>query len=103
MFTYDKNRKTVNCPFNNYRPINSDLTVRNGLAVTPSQMADMTRRGISISTANLDFLEGSLNPSSEVPVEQARGVDVNDVWQASQTAKKKLKAAHVRDIQTYGE
>lgn len=101
MFTYNRSRETVDCPFNDYRPINSELTVRNGLAVTPSQMMDMTQRGISISNSNLDYLEGTPNPSATVPIEQSRGVDVNDVWQASQTAKKRLKAAHIRDVQTY--
>ena len=36
------------------------------------------------------FFDGSEHPPG-ITIENARGVDVNDVWQAQQTAKKKIK------------
>lgn len=88
-------------PMCDCRPINKSLIVQQNLAVTPAQMMSLTEKGIAISTQTLQYDEGSLNPSNIVPIDARRGVDVNDVWQASETARKKLVNAHKSDIAAY--
>lgn len=93
MMNYRNPHRVSSAPLTFYEPINPDLTVKNNLAVTPSQMADLTERGVAVSSSNLQFDEGSPNPSSVVPIDARRGVDVNDVWQAQQSSRKKLRTA----------
>lgn len=100
----------------NYRKPSSRFTIpasckvingihtRSGLAVTPADMLDLTSRGIAVSSANnLEFNEGLDNPSSVLPVDQLRGVDASDVWNAEMDARSKLVRAHKKDVQLYGE
>lgn len=74
-----------------------------GLSLSPSQVSKMAEKGISVSTqiAN-SFVDGSPNPTFDVPIEELRGVDVNDVWNASQDAKKRIISAHLKDKEIYG-
>lgn len=67
------------------------------LALTPAQMDDMRKRGQSISTQNLDnmYYDGSVNNSFDLPLDQIRGVDINDVWNASKESGKKLRKSTV--------
>lgn len=70
-----------------YEPI-----VQNNLAVTPEQLAEMTAKGIPISTNNLSGgFEETTTSGHDVPMEFQRGVDLNDVWNAKETAKKKAR------------
>ena len=82
----------------------NDLSVKNGLAVTPSQMYDMAKRGIPITTANQDmqFYDGEINPSWELPLDKIRGVDIGELWQSSMDARRKFKQAYKDDIAKYG-
>lgn len=73
-----------------------------GLAFTPAQMAKMAEKGIPISTQSADqFVDGTLNPSFDIPIEERRGIDVNDVWNASKDAKAKIIDAHKKDKLLY--
>lgn len=82
---------------------NGHTKVVPGLAFTPAQMAKMAEKGIPISTQSADqFVDGSLNPSFDIPIEDRRGVDVNDVWNASKDAKAKIINAHRKDKELYG-
>lgn len=69
--------------------------VQNGLALTPADLARMTANGIPISTQNLEtmYSEGSLELTYDVPLDQQRGIDAADLFQAAETAKKNLKRA----------
>lgn len=78
--------------------------VVNRLAVTPSEMAQMTSRGIPITPANESlFYDGDDAISPSVALENRRGIDVVDVWNAEKDAKQKLSQARVNDIAKYGE
>lgn len=74
-----------------HRPCEGEIPVKQNQSVTPAQIADLTAHGMAVSSYNnLVFDEGSPNPPS-LPLEQQRGVDVAEVWNASKTASKKLK------------
>lgn len=76
-----------------HRPVEGDVTVKQNQALTPAQIADYTAKGIAVSSSqNLVFDEGVPNPGP-LPLEQRRGIDVADVWNASKTSFKKLKSA----------
>nr|QPB07437.1 MAG: hypothetical protein [Microvirus sp.] len=75
----------------------------NNLAVTPSDMHRMVERGIPVSPSNdAMFFDGTPNVTFELPLEDARGVDVNDIWNAQQDARRKIKNANSVDVQNYG-
>lgn len=66
---------------------------QSGLSVTPSEIAKLTERGIPVSSSNASlFIDGVVNPSFDLPLDQMRGTDVVDVWDASETSKKKLRS-----------
>lgn len=73
----------------------SDMPVSNGLALTPSQIAENSRLGIP-SMANPQpieaFSEGSTSTASTVPIEYRRGVGISDCWNASINAKRKYRS-----------
>lgn len=76
-----------------HRPVDGSVSVKQNQALTPAQIADYTAKGIAVSSSqNLVFDEGVPNPGP-LPLEQRRGIDVADVWNASKTASKKLKSA----------
>lgn len=71
-------------------------------AVTPSQMVELARQGIPISTQMTAYADtSSVNPSWEVPLENRRRVDANDLYEAQQDAREKVKKAHKRDRDMY--
>lgn len=84
-------------PFNRYRTTyarieQGSVEVKQNQAITPAQIADLTAHGMAVSSSNnLQFEEGVANPGP-VPLEQLRGIDVVDVWDASMTASKKLRS-----------
>lgn len=67
------------------------VAVKQHAAITPAQIAELTNNGMAVSASNsLFFEEGSSHPV-HFPLEQSRGIDVAEVWQASKTSKSKLK------------
>lgn len=91
MFTYNSCSNKVVQPF--HTPVIGVVPVKQNQALTPAQIADYTAKGIAVSSSqNLVFDEGVPNPAP-LPLEQRRGIDVADVWNASKTASKKLKSA----------
>lgn len=91
MFTYNSCNNKIEQPF--HTPVLGAVPVKQNQALTPAQIGEYTAKGIAVSSSlNLVFDEGSPNPPS-LPLEQRRGIDVSDVWNASQTATKKLKSA----------
>lgn len=69
--------------------------VQNGLTVTPSEMLDLTRQGMSITSMNLRLLE-AVDPADKdfyVPLQYRRGIDIADISEHSQEVRQKLKKA----------
>lgn len=82
----------------------SNCSVKDGLAYTPADMSSMQNHGYSISaqTFNSQFFEGFDTPPDEVPIEQRRGIDVVQAWEASKDAVSNVRRAQKHDIDTYG-
>lgn len=82
----------------------STLPVQQGCSISPSEISTMHKRGLAISAQLNDelFYDGDDSRIIDVPIERLRGVDVNDIWNASQDAKKKLLNAHQNDVKLYG-
>lgn len=102
------NRKNLSSDWNKgcvCKRTESDLPVKGGLSVTPAEMFDMARRGIPVTTANLDmqFNDGEVNPSWDIPVDRQRGVDIGEIWQTSMDVKRKVKSAYKNDVKNYGQ
>lgn len=92
MFNY----RNPSCPPRcNYQrnSVNFPIKTEQGLALTPSMVADLTQKGLAVNSniGNLQFDDGCPNPPG-VLLEQRRGIDANDVWNASKSAKKKLQS-----------
>lgn len=91
MFTYNSCSNRIEQPL--HTPVLGSVPVKQNQALTPAQIADYTSKGIAVSSSlNLVFDEGVPNPAP-LPLEQRRGIDVADVWNASESASKKLKSA----------
>lgn len=73
-----------------------ETTVQPHLAYDIRDVDELTKQGKSISMPSLDsmYYEGSENCTPDVPLDMQRGVNINDVWLASENAKDKL--SHVR-------
>ena len=71
----------------------SETPVRNGLAVTPSQVLKMSEAGLPVS-AQLQYqmVEGHTGSDWNLGIEERRGIDMAQVWQESKSARKRLKA-----------
>lgn len=79
-----------------------ELPVKDGLAITPSDMFRMQQQGLPISTANsASQYTGEKNPSWDIELDRLRGVDVADMWQASKTIHEKVRQAHNNDRKLY--
>lgn len=71
-----------------------DKPVQNGLAVTPSQMLDMTNRGIPVAASNLGLAydEGYSDLDFTPPLQHQRGVDIADMWEKRQDLRSKISS-----------
>lgn len=83
-----KNNKFATCK----RKV-TETAVRNGLAVTPSQVLKMAESGLPVS-AQLQYqmVEGHEGSDWTLGIEERRGIDMAQVWQESKSARKRLKA-----------
>lgn len=90
-----KNVKLKNCVLTSEEPI-----VQNGLAVTPSEMLELTNRGVPISPNNLGVIyeEGSSNLDFEPPLEHQRGIDITDMWEHREDVKSKMKSKEFKNL-----
>ena len=69
--------------------------VREGLAMTPADIARLTSQGMPINQQNNGlFQDGEPNPSPYVTSERRRGVDVAELWEEHQRIVKKARAAY---------
>ena len=70
-----------------------ETKVRSGLSTTPAQMWDLMIQGKPISSFELDpslFNDGDPYQTYDLSLDQQRGIDVNDMWNAQQNAKRKF-------------
>lgn len=82
-----------------------NCVVKQGLSMSPSDVASMAQRGLAVSS-QIDeslFYDGDSSPEIHVPLERLRGIDIAQAWEASQDAKKKFAYAQRIDKQTYGD
>ncbi|QCS36432.1 hypothetical protein [Capybara microvirus Cap3_SP_374] len=79
-------------------PKGQDIMTQQGLAMTPSEMAALVEKGIPISPNNtlLQFQEGTTNVDFNLPIDQLRGTDINDAWNAQNEATDKLRGLEFR-------
>lgn len=85
----------------------NERIVQNDLSYTPSQMMELMERGIPVSNQNVNpdmFFDGVPDNQStfELPLDQLRGIDVADCWQAEKDIKKRAKKGLKNDISKYG-
>lgn len=82
------------CHFGRSCRLDSNLVipVQDGLAITPSRMAELVEQGIPVSSSVLSAGadDGVSNPSWDIPIDQKRGVDVATVWESQQTSRKHI-------------
>ena len=95
---FPKQTKTTilkNCKLSPEEPI-----VQNGLAVTPSQMMELTNRGVPISPSNLGVIydEGTSNLDFEPTMENLRGIDITDMWEHREDVKHKMKSKEFQSL-----
>jgi hypothetical protein len=92
------------------RPVSCKVDVRRdmevtkpGLAVTPTQIKELTDRGIAVNLPNANqFLEGNSSGSWEVDPVFKRNADMCELWEIEQTAKNKIIKAHKVDKKRFG-
>lgn len=82
----------------------TDNPVQHGLAYTPAKMKELSDKGIPVSTMTVDdmFFDGDFNTDFNVPIEEQRGLDMSEAWEAEQDAKQAFLNGLKKDIQNYG-
>lgn len=72
------------------------------LALSPREIEELTAHGVAAASQNLglSFSDGVQNPV--LTLENTRGVDPADLFNASQDAAEKLVKAHKKDKDYYG-
>lgn len=65
--------------------------VQPGLALTPSQIGELTRAGVPLSPVNaMQFFDGTRSLDFTPGLLNRRGVDMIDAWEAQKSTRKKL-------------
>lgn len=78
-----------------------DIPVKSGLALSPQQMFEMSKRGVPISTSNCDMKDfGEESPTFDIPLDRMRGVDVATMWEHSQVIKNKAALKHAEYVKS---
>lgn len=70
------------------------------LAYDLSDLDELRKQGRPISGPNIEamYYDGSPDASFNLPLDQQRGVDINDMWNAVQDGKRKMSKAGVRKV-----
>lgn len=93
-----KDWRMINCaPIRN---ANDDVVGQN-LAVTPSDIANLTMKGIAVNTANASMFSFDANPSDGLQPEMRADADRNMMWELSQRARQKLLKVRRTDKAKY--
>ena len=76
-----------------------ELAVKAGLAYTSAEMFELWKQGVPISNENMGTPTFESDKTVwNIPIERQRGVDIADVWQAQQTARRRVKQAGRRFV-----
>lgn len=75
--------------------------VQNGLAVRPSEVAELTARGIAVTSQNVNKDDPGFHEKS-LDVTAKRGFDLNTAWEMSKVSRSKIINAHKLDSKLYG-
>lgn len=93
--------KSLNRPTRHQIPFtplrrDGDEIVRNGLAITPQQMLEMSNRGLAVSSSmNAHVMEERANDHDfEVPLQYRRGADLADLYVARRDVQEKFRGLH---------
>lgn len=78
--------------------IKNDVGVRSGLALSPAEIENLTNKGRS---AALGSLEGNayydnLPRGADVPIEDRRGITLDDVWRSSKASQHRIMSARTK-------
>lgn len=105
MVSLNKNRNMINrrqitnskrSSYAHCKRIEGDVPVLNNLALTPAQMYAMSLQGKPISANPLpeeffvDGYPGEAESIPEIPLDERRGIDINDIWSAQKDFEKKV-------------
>lgn len=83
-----------------FRNENDDVVGQN-LAVSPSDIARLTKQGIAVNTANASMFSFDANPSDGLQPEMRVDADRNMMWELSQRARQKLLKVRRTDKAKY--
>lgn len=75
----------------------SEPSVIDGLALTPSEMYNLALQGKPIASNSLPvemFNDGNKEPGFDVPIYKQRGVDISDVWEQEKDFQKKFRKGY---------
>lgn len=80
----------------NTKLLETESIVQSGLALTPSQMLNMTEQGRAISPQNLSpdyFTDSDFTGENDfhVNIEEMRGITPNKIWETEQDIKQKFR------------
>lgn len=79
----------------------NDDVVGQNLAVSPSDIARLTKQGIAVNTANASMFSFDANPSDGLQPEMRADADRNMMWELSQRARHKLLKVRRSDKAKY--
>lgn len=83
-----------------HRPVASGIPVKQNLALTPSQIGELTANGMAVSSYNnLVYDDGVPNPPSRT-LDTMRGIDVAEIWETSKSSERKLRSFVKKNSQT---
>lgn len=83
------------------RPVNSAEVVCPNMAITPAQIAQMTRQGIAVSTPNADNFFYESNSGWDIEPVYQRYYDRNTAWETSNVSKSNILRARKTDSEKY--
>lgn len=65
-----------------------------------ADLDQMRKQGVGISTSNAEnlYYDGDVNCSFDVPLDMQRGVDINDLWNADQSTRRRMSKAQLRSV-----
>lgn len=79
----------------------TDAVVKQHLAYSLREVDELRRQGKPISSPSLEsqYYDGDVNASSDMlPLDNLRGVDINDMWEESQDKQDRLSKARLRSV-----
>jgi hypothetical protein len=80
------------------------LVTKPGLALTPSDIKNLTDKGVAVSLPNAqNFLAPSEGSTWHIEPEFRRDATMASVWETEKLAQKRVMKAKKTDIQVYGE